>query len=86
MLNEWDMLDDLMVTRAQSPGCLLDEDVGSLEKQIRVNLRELITDFDLEDVTSYMVSEWVKLCAIDRGQWRGCMREGVSDDEKSICT
>lgn len=55
MLNEWDMLDDLMVTRADSPGQTLDEDCGSIERQIRLHLREMLEGHDLEDVTSLMV-------------------------------
>ena len=54
MLNEWDMLDDLMVTRANSPATSLDDD-GPLEKQIRMHLRQLLVGRDLEDLTSYMV-------------------------------
>ena len=63
MLNEWDMLDDLMVTRANSPATSLDDD-GPLEKQIRMHLRQLLVGRDLEDLTSYMVSAYLPIVMV----------------------
>ncbi|XP_067932108.1 protein phosphatase Slingshot homolog 1-like isoform X2 [Watersipora subatra] len=57
MLNEWDMMEDLMVAREPSPGAFLDKDTSTIEQQIRVNLRELLTGYDLEEVTSYELEQ-----------------------------
>lgn len=53
LINEWDYLDDLMVTR---PDQTVQNDKESMESTIRALLRELMMGVNLEDVTSYMVS------------------------------
>lgn len=57
MINEWEMLDDLMVSREDSTSLFPEENnASSLEKQIRQLLREIMVGQDLEELTAYDVS------------------------------
>ena len=58
MINEWEMLDDLMVSREDSTSLFPEENnASSLEKQIRQLLREIMVGQDLEELTAYDVSQ-----------------------------
>lgn len=59
LLDEWDFLDDLDSLRCDMRSVQSETDLGrvTLESQIRVMLKELIVGQDLEELTSYMVSE-----------------------------
>lgn len=57
MINEWDVLDNLMVSRDESACVLLEgQNSDSIEKQIRQHLREIMVRADLEELTAYDVS------------------------------